>query len=317
MAVFTKLTRIEIEKYISAYNIGDLDNYSEIIEGIENTNYKIICNGVPYILTIFEKRVKEEDIPFFINLKIYLNKNNFKCPLPIKDKNENVINLIKDKKAIIISFIDGYKINHPKMNECKEIGKSIGNLHNITSNFQEKRENSLDIREWKNLLNKCNNSNAKEFKQILIDLKNEIDFIENSWPKSLPSGIIHADLFRDNIFFKNEKIEGIIDFYFSCYHFFLYDISIVINDWCFTENGNVFRRELFEAIIEEYNKIRKLNNDEINMFNIILRAAAVRILVTRLHDYVFHPKDAIILKKDPYEYYNILKWHQSNHDFIR
>ena len=312
MAVFTKLNKKEIEEYIEDYNIGKLDGYSEIIEGIENTNYKIICDGIPYILTIFEKRVNEKDLPFFIDLKSYLNKHNFKCPLPKKNKNGKVINSIKNKKAIIISFIEGKKVEKPSINECLEFGRVIGNFHNLTINFDKKRENSLDIKEWKYLYKECERGKHDDFKNILTELHKEIIFLENSWPKELPSGIIHADLFRDNVFFKDEKISGIIDFYFSCFHFLLYDISIVINDWCFEKNGEVFKLELFNAILNGYKAIRPLNNSELKSFNILLRAAAVRILVTRLYDFIFHPVDAIVIKKDPFQYYNILKWHQIN-----
>ena len=312
MAVFTKLSKTEIENYLGLYDIGSLNQYSEIVEGIENTNYKIICNGTPYILTIFEKRVNEDDLPFFINLKLYLNQNKFKCPRPIQNRNGEIINSIKNKKAVIISFIEGNKIDKPNINECNEIGKMLGNLHNLTINFNESRQNSLDIKEWKNLLSKCTKNEDKKFDIILKEVENEIDFLESVWPKNIPSGVVHADLFKDNVFFKDEKITGVIDFYFSCYHFFLYDISIVINDWCFDSNGEIFNYEYYKAILNGYNEHKKITQQEIDSFNIILRSAAVRILVTRLHDYIFHPKDAIVLKKDPYQYYNILKWHQSN-----
>jgi len=312
MAVFTKLKEEEIRKFVNMYNIGKLESFTEIIEGIENTNYKLICNGVKYILTIFEKRVKEDDLPFFIELKLYLNSNKFKCPKPIKNNEGKTINSIKNKKAIIISFIEGEKIDIPNIQECNEVGKMIGQLHNLTMNFKQKRKNSLDIDEWKILFHKCNIKNEDKFKNLYNDLKNEINYLEKSWPKDLPSGIVHADLFKDNIFFKSKKINGVIDFYFSCYHFFIYDISIVVNDWCFEKNGSVFKSDYFKSIISGYNSYRNLTTEEINRFNILLRGAAVRILVTRLHDYIFHPEDAIVIKKDPLEYYNILKWHQKN-----
>ena len=312
MAVFTKLNEIEIENFLKTYEVGELNSYNEIVEGIENTNYKIICDGNPYVLTIFEKRVKEEDIPFFINLKLFLNNNNFKCPKPIQNKNGKIINSIRNKKAVIISFIEGKKINSPNYNECFEVGKMIGNLHNITVNFNEKRNNSLDIAGLKKIFYKCEKTNNNDFAEIFILLKNEIAFLEKSLPNNLPSGIIHADLFKDNIFFKNEKITGVIDFYFSCYHFLLYDICIVINDWCFANNGNVFIKDFYKAIFKGYNESRSLNNEELKYFNLILRIAALRILITRLHDYIFHPNDAIVIKKDPYQYFNILKWHKNN-----
>ena len=201
MAVFTKLSKTEIENYLGLYDIGSLNQYSEIVEGIENTNYKIICNGTPYILTIFEKRVNEDDLPFFINLKLYLNQNNFKCPRPIQNRNGEIINSIKNKKAVIISFIEGNKIDKPNINECNEIGKMLGKLHNLTINFNESRQNSLDIKEWKKLLSKCTKNEDEKFDIILKEVENEIDFLESVWPKNIPSGVVHADLFKDNIFF--------------------------------------------------------------------------------------------------------------------
>ncbi|MDC3131468.1 homoserine kinase [Pelagibacteraceae bacterium] len=312
MAVFTKLNYNQIENFLSFYSLGKFEDYNEIIEGIENSNYKIICNGKPYILTIFEKRVKEEDLPFFVNLKLYLYNNKFSCPKPIENKDGRIINTILNKKAVIISFIEGNKIEIPTISECIEIGKMIGQLHTLTMKFDQKRQNSLDIDEWKRLFQKCESKKTKEFDKLSKELKDEIDLIEKSWPKNLPSGIVHADLFKDNIFFDNEKITGVIDFYFSCYHFFIYDIAIVINDWCFDKSGSIFKKNFFNAIYDGYNSIRKIEDSELSAFNLILRAATVRILITRLHDYIFHPSDALVVKKDPIQYYNILKWHQQN-----
>ncbi len=312
MAVFTKLNKLEIENFLDSYELGKLDSYNEIVEGIENTNYKIVCDGNPYILTIFEKRVKDEDLPFFINLKLFLNNNNFNCPKPIRDKNKKIINSIRSKKAVIISFIEGQKINIANFHQCFEVGKVIGNLHDLTTQFNEKRENSLNIIELKKIFVKCEKNKNDKFEDIFHELKIEIDLLEKSLPNNLPSGIIHADLFKDNIFFKDEKISGVIDFYFSCYHFLLYDVCIVINDWCFESNGNEFKNDFFRGIKEGYNSIRNFQNIELKSFNIILRLAAVRILVTRLHDYIFHPNDALLIKKDPYQYFNILRWHQNN-----
>ena len=309
MAIFTKLNEDKIKDFILPYQIGNLEKYEEIIEGIENTNYKIFCNGTPYILTIFEKRVKEKDLPFFMSLKKYLNNNNFKCPKPIEDINGNCVNNIEDKKAALISFIDGKQINDPNINQCKEIGKVVGNLHNLTINFDKIRHNTLDLNEWKRIYEKCRH---EDFSEIFENLENELKYLEKSWPKELPSGIIHADLFKDNIFFKKDIVSGVIDFYFSCYDYFIYDIAIIVNDWCFIKDDMLFNKLYFDKIIEGYNCERKLLDIELNSLNILLRAAAVRILVTRLHDYIFHPSDAIVIKKDPYEYFNILKWHQQN-----
>ena len=312
MAVFTKLLKEDIEKFISDYSIGKLDNFEEIVDGIENSNFKIFCNNQPYILTIFEKRVTEEELPFFINLKNFLNKNDFNCPKAISDKNGKILKKIKNKTAVIISFLEGKSVEKPNVKMCGEVGKMIANLHNLTSKFEDKRPNSLDLKDWKEIYKKCINNEPEKFKEIMNLLKNEMDYLENNWPSNIPCGVIHADLFRDNIFFKNEKISGVIDFYFSCYYFYVYDIAIVINDWCFSENGEKFHNQNFLTILEEYQKLRKLSGIEKKSFNILLRAAAVRILSTRMHDYIFHPPNAVVVKKDPFEYLKILKWHQQN-----
>tara|TARA_B100001287_G_scaffold258296_1_gene244594 strand:+ start:926 stop:1879 length:954 start_codon:yes stop_codon:yes gene_type:complete len=315
MAVFTRLNKENIINFLKLYSLGELNNFEDIIDGIENTNYKIICNGKPYILTIFEKRVNEEDLPFFMDLKFFLNNNNFLCPQPIKDNNGNVINSINNKKAVIISFIEGQIKTSSGIDECREIGKMLGQLHNITKNFNKKRVNSLGLNEWKKIFNKCNVKKGEKFTEILQNLKEELKYIENNLPNNLPSGVIHADLFKDNIFFIDKKISGVIDFYFSCYDSYLYDISIVINDWCFEKDNNLFNKSFFDEIINNYNAQRKLSDKELDSFNILLRAAAVRILVTRLHDYIFYQDDAIVIRKDPIQYYEILKWHQSNSVF--
>ena len=315
MAVFTRLNKDQINNFLSYYSIGELDEYFDIVEGIENTNYKIICNQKPYILTIFEKRVNEDDLPFFMDLKIYLNQNNFLCPKPIADNSGNIINSIQNKKAVIISYIEGNKKSSSGKEECKEMGKMLGKFHNITHNFNKKRINTLGLNEWKQIFTKCKNEDKKKFKEIYDNLEKELIFIENNWPINLPKGIIHADLFKDNIFFLDNKISGVIDFYFSCYDFYLYDISIVINEWCFEKKEKLFNKNFFNAFISNYNSQRKLLEEEISSFNILLRAAAVRILVTRLHDFIFHPNDAVVIKKDPIEYFKILRWHQENSVF--
>ncbi len=312
MAVFTKLNKSEIENFVDNYKIGKLNNYEEIIEGIENSNYKIFCNNRYYILTLFEKRVNENDLPFFLKLKEYLNNENFLCPKPIKDKNNNIINKIKNKNAVIISFINGEKIILPTNNDCERIGEITADLHQISMKFPLKRKNSLGLNEWKKIFKKCENKYLEKFNLIFKLLNGELLYLEKNWPNNLPSGIIHADLFRDNVFFNNGEISGIIDFYFSCFDFFIYDIAIIINDWCFDKKEKNFNESLVSSIIRGYNKKRKIQSLEINSLNLVCRAAAVRILVTRLHDYLFHPNNAILVKKDPFEYYDILKWHQIN-----
>ena len=315
MAVYTKINQKEINIINENFNIDKIKSFKGIKQGIENTNYLLKSKKKKYILTIFEKRVTEQELPFFINLKNFLNKNNFKCPKAISDKNGKILKRIKNKTAVIISFLEGKSIEEPNSEMCREVGKMVADLHNLTINFDEKRPNSLDLQDWKEIYKKCLNNKSEKFNETMYLLKNELDYLENYWPTNIPCGVIHADLFRDNIFFKDEKISGVIDFYFACYYFYIYDLAIVINDWCFSENGQYFNKENCLIILGEYQKLRELSDIEKKSLNILLRAAAVRILCTRVHDYIFHPPDAVVVKKDPFEYLNILRWHQQNDIF--
>ena len=312
MAVFTKLEKKEIKDFLKNFSIGDLISFEGIVKGTENSNFKIITSKNKYILTILEKRVEEEDLPFFMSLQNELVEHGFNCPKPIKNNNNLIINKLKNKNAVIISFLDGENLSTIMPEHCYELGSKIAEFTNITKKLKLSRVNSLRYENWVKIYESFKNINDYSYQEYFSVLNEELIFLKKNWPINLPKAIIHADLFKDNIFFKKKKIAGVIDFYFSCYHFFLYDICIVINDWCFQNNGMLFKYDFLDAIIKGYRKKRKFTSEELNVFNVVLRAATVRILMTRLHDYIFHPKDAIVVKKDPFQYYNILKWHQEN-----
>ncbi len=170
------------------------------------------------------------------------------------------------------------------------------------------------INDWNKIFLKCLKVTDHKFLNLIDVVKNELIFLEQNWPKNLPNGIIHGDIFQDNVFFKEDTFSGLIDFYFSCNDFYAYELALTTNAWCFSKQ-NLFLNENFESLIKGYSKLSKINNEEIKYFNILLRGAAIRILVTRLHDQLFHPAGAIVKPKDPLEYYNILKWHQENKIF--
>ena len=311
MAVFTKLLKEDIESFLKNYSIGSLLSYEGIVEGIENTNYKITTSNNHYILTIFEKRVNPSELPFFMSLQKELVTNGFDCPLPIENINGSIINPIKNKSAVIISFLDGKKLQSILPIHCKEVGSMIARFTNITKTSKFKRENGLTIETWEAIFNKCKETKNKSYDHYFNKLEHELSFLKNNWPTNLPKAIIHADLFQDNIFFKEDKISGVIDFYFSCEDFIAYELALTINAWCFhlTEG---FQLKNYQSLIAGFNKHSSLNNDEIKALNILLRGAAVRILVTRLHDKIYHPDDALVIPKDPNDYYKILEWHQKN-----
>ena len=311
MAVFTKIYKNDLENFLNCYSLGKLISFEGIVEGIENSNFKIITDQGKYILTIFEKRVNIADLPFFIDLLHHLSKNDFTCPIPMKNNGGEVINKLCNKSAVLMSFLEGRQILQPTPIHCKQVGKTIGKLFKINASFNQKRNNSLGLKKWKEIFYKCQNFKGSNFLNFIEPINNELIFLESNWPKNLPVNIIHADLFRDNIFFHNDKLSGVIDFYFSCNDFNTYELAITTNDWCFdTTKG--FLKDNFKSLIEGYNTHHILTKEEINTFNIVLRGAAIRILVTRLYDTIFHNNKDIVNPKDPNEFLHILKWHQKN-----
>ncbi|MBI04942.1 MAG: homoserine kinase [Pelagibacteraceae bacterium] len=313
MAVFTQLTKKDIENFLNDYSIGSLLSYEGIIKGTENTNYKIITSKNKYILTIFEKRVRSDDLPFFMNLQKELAAHGFDCPIPINNNENSIINKLKEKKAVIISFLQGENLTYVMPEHCHELGLKIADFTNITKNSKLSRQNSLGYENWVSIYENFKNINDNSYEEYLAVLKKELFFLKKNWPTNLPTAIIHADLFIDNVLFIKNKISGIIDYYFSCRDFIAYELALTINAWCFNKDAS-FNDENFKSLITGFNSSSSLNKEEKTSMNVLLRGAAVRILVTRLYDKIFHPNDALVELKNPKEYLNILKWHQNNKD---
>jgi len=309
MAVYSPVTKNELEVFLKQYDIGILVKFEGILEGIENTNYKLTTSKNIYILTIFEKRVQTKDLPFFINLKNHLIKKNFSCPQPIKNKSGISINLINGKSCVLISYLEGHKTQIVSSHHCEEVGKILSLLHMHTADFDEKRKNNLNYAQWKNIFLKCKSIDTKKYQNLFPIIEKELLFLKENWPKTLPKGIVHADVFQDNVFFINGNFSGLIDFYFSCYDFLSYDIALTVNAWCFATFDN-FSKDRFFALIKSYEKNRILEDKEKKSLSVLLRGAAIRILLTRIHDQLFHPKGAFVEPKNPNEYVKILKFHQ-------
>ena len=317
MAVYTKLEKEQIDNILLNYKLGKLKKFEGIEEGIENTNYSIETEKGKYILTIYERRVEETDLPFFSNLMVELSKKNFNCPKPIPNKNNNYISDLNSKKFMITSFLDGKSKNNLSPFECKIVGQQIAKLHQITKNFKFNRKNDLSIKSWRNIFSqvkdKCNKIHPELPKLIEANLIS----IEKQWPKNLPSGIIHADLFSDNIFFIENKLSGIIDFYFSCNDFYAFEIAVCLNALCFEgENENLsFNVTKAKRFIEGYSSIRKLTENEKKHLKILCQGAAIRFLLTRVFDYLNLTQGAIVKIKDPVEYLKRLEFHNNVKDY--
>ena len=317
MAVYTKVNSKEINYIEKNYNIGKVKSFIGIKKGIENTNYLLKTKDKKFILTLFEKRVDKKDLPFFMNLMDKLSKYKINCPKPQKNKRGSFLIKIKNKTASIVSFVEGkdkLKLN-PK--NCYEIGKNIAKFHRASKKIKLYRKNSLSLKDWPKLLNKIGNKSKIISPNLSNFMKNSLLQIKNKWPKNLPNGIIHGDLFIDNIFFKKNEFHGYIDFYFACNDFLMYEIAICINALCFDKKNNkfLFNRKKSTNLIKGYSKIRRFSNREKKSLNILCRGAALRYLLTRTYDYLNTPKSAIIKIKNPREYIQKLNVHNKFNSF--
>ena len=267
MAVYTKLSDNNLRQFFLKYNLGKLLNYKGIQEGIENTNYSIETDVGKFILTVYEKRVEEKDLPFFMGLMKNLFDANFPSPKPVINKNGNYITDIVGKKAAVVSLLNGSVKKNLSPDNCYEVGVYTAKLHSITKNLKGKRENKLSVNSWRKIYKNIRKDCSKIHPNLTKIVEKNLDEIENNWPKNIPSGIIHADLFPDNIFFKAGKLIGIIDFYFSCYDFYAFEIAICLNAFCFEGKNEDLSFNVTKAkkFIDGYSSIRKLMKRKKNL----------------------------------------------------
>ena len=317
MAIYTKISPKDIRDTEKKYNLGKIIYFKGIKKGIENTNYLLKTKNKKFILTLFEKRVQKKDVPFFMNLMDKLSKYKINCPEPQRNKKGSFLIKIKNKTASIVSFVEGKDKLKLNPNNCYEIGKNIAKLHKASKKIKLYRKNSLSLKEWPKLLNRIGNKSKTISPSLDGLMKNSFLQIKNKWPKNLPYGIIHADLFIDNIFFKKNKFHGYIDFYFACNDFLMYEIAICINALCFDKKNNkfIFNNKKSSNLIKGYSKIRRFSEKEKKSLNVLCRGAALRYLLTRTYDYLNTPKSAVIKIKNPREYIQKLKVHNQFNNF--
>ena len=313
MAVYTKLSENNLKDFFSKYNLGKLLKFQGIQEGIENSNYFVKTDSGKFILTVYEKRIEEKDLPFFMGLMKNIFNENFPSPEPIINKNGNYITEIFGKKAAVVSFLEGTSKKNLTPGNCHEVGIYTAKLHTITKNLNIKRTNRLSVNSWRLIYRKIQRDCSKIYPDLTKIIERNLEVIEDKWPKNIPRGIIHADLFPDNIFFKGSKLTGIIDFYFSCYDFYALEIAICLNALCFEgKNENLsFNVTKAKKFIDGYSSIRKLTEEEKESLKILCHGAAMRFLLTRVFDYLNLSEDALVKIKDPVEYLKRLEFHNS------
>ena len=313
MAVYTQISQKEISSIQSNFNLEKIVNFKGIKQGIENTNYFLITKKNKYVLTIFEKRVKKSELPFFMKLMDKLNHKGISCPRPLKNKKGNYLFRLKNKLACISTIVEGKDKKNLTPRQCLAVGQNIGKLHKSSFNIRLFRKNSFQG----NKLDSLYKSIKFKTRRIAPNLETVLGYsrknIKQNWPKNLPAGIIHADLFIDNIFFKKNKFSGFIDFYFSCNDFLIYELAICINALCFDYKKGKYNLNKSKVLnlIKGYEKVRRISINEKNSLNILCRAAALRYLLTRIYDYFNTPKTALINVKDPKEYFQKLIIHNN------
>ena len=312
MAVYTKINKGDISFINKKFDIEEIISFQGIKKGIENTNYLLKSKNKKFILTIFEKRVSNKEIPFFMKLMDKLNNSKINCPKPLKNNDGKYLIKLKNKTACIVSFLKGKDKNKLDLKNCFEVGKIIAQMHLVTKNINLSRKNSMGIKNLDPLL-KSIKFRSNKFSNLEKFLANNLNEIKKNWPKKLPKGIIHGDLFIDNIFFNKNKLSGIIDFYFAANDYFMYEIAICINALCFDNKKSKFKinKQKIKSLIQGYESIKKISLKEKKSLNILCRGAAMRYFLTRLYDYSNTPKTALIQIKDPNEYYQKLIIHNT------
>jgi homoserine kinase type II len=310
MAVYTDVAADELAEFLKHYDIGELLSYKGIAEGVENSNFLLHTTAGSFILTLYEKRVAKNDLPFFLGLMAHLASNGISCPQPVKNKSGEALSTLAGRPAAIINFLEGVWPRKPNATHCAGVGEVLAKMHLAGKGFAMSRANALSVSGWRPLFEQAA-SRADEVQHGLRGLiETELDYLEGDvWPKNLPQGVIHADLFPDNVFFLGDHVSGIIDFTFACNDLLAYDVAICLNAWCF-ESDCSFNVTKARALLAAYGRERELSEAEQKALPVLARGAALRFLLTRLVDFLNVPAGALVRPKDPLEYARKLRFQQ-------
>jgi homoserine kinase type II len=309
MAVYTEVAEEELEPFLAAYDVGSVVSIKGIAEGVENSNFLLHAEAGYFILTIYEKRVAEADLPFFLGLLEHLSAGGVTCPQPVRNRKGEMLGRLAGKPAAVVTFLDGVSVRRPDARHCGMVGEALARMHAAGAGFALARRNALSLDGWAALFRAAENRADEVLPGLAVTLAEEIARLERTWPRDLPSGVIHADLFPDNVFFLAGRLSGLIDFYFACNDFLAYDLAICLNAWCFEPDAS-FNITRGMALINGYERVRALSEAETLALPTLARGAAVRFLLTRLVDWLDRPAGALVRPKDPIEYLKKLRFHQ-------
>ena len=309
MAVYTDVSAEDLERFLAGYELGPLLSYKGIAEGVENSNFLIHTGTGYYILTLYEKRVAAADVPFFLALMEHLATHGITCPQPVKARNGETLGRLCGRPAAIVTFLEGMWMRHPDAGHCAAVGEALAHMHLAGAEFALRRRNALSVTDWRPLFEQADGRADSVRPGLRAAIDSELAELEASWPRDLPQGVIHADLFPDNVFFLGDKLSGLIDFYFACTDTLAYDVAICLNAWCF-EPDHSFNVTKARSLLASYIRSRPLTAAELGALPLLARGAAVRFLLTRLVDWLNVPPGALMQPKDPLEYFRKLRFHQ-------
>ncbi|MCC2096830.1 MAG: homoserine kinase [Hyphomicrobiales bacterium] len=309
MAVYTEVSDEELSAYLARYDLGELLACKGIAEGVENSNFLLHTDAGFFILTLYEKRVDTRDLPFFLGLMEHLSERGVTCPQPVHARDGSALGTLAGRPAVIVTFLDGLSIKHPSPRQCGMLGEAMAQLHIAAGDFTIRRANAMGMEAWITLFEQARMQADTVRPGLTSLIEAELSFLKSNWPADLPAGVIHADLFPDNVFFRSGHLSGLIDFYFACNDFLAYDLVISMNAWCFEQDGS-FNVTAAMAMLNSYCQTRPLTPAEVQSLPVLARGAALRFLLTRLVDWLNVPEGALVKPKNPLEYVRKLRFHQ-------
>ena len=309
MAVYTEVSDDALNAFLDLYDLGDVVSFKGIAEGVENSNFLLRTSRGQFILTLYEKRVNADDLPFFVGLMEHLAERGVTCPQPVHNRAGEALGRLAGRPAAIVTFLDGIWIRRPNVRHCGAVGEALARMHLAGADFPLRRANALSLDGWPPLLHAAEEGADSVAPLLRVQTAAELTLLQARWPVGLPGGVIHADLFNDNVFFIGEKLSGLIDFYFACNDALAYDLAICLSAWCF-EPDNVFNVSKGQALISAYERVRPLSEPEVAALPILARGAALRFMLTRLVDWLNVPPGAKVAPKNPLEYRDKLRFHQ-------
>ena len=309
MAVYTEIPDDEFARFMAGYDLGAVTSMKGIAEGVENSNFLLVTERGQFILTLYEKRVDPADLPFFLGLMEHLAEHGINCPLPVRNREGTALGRLAGRPAAIVTFLPGVWVRRPRAEHCIALGGALASFHLAGRGFPLSRRNALSVSGWRPLFDHCLGKADSVQPGLGAEIARELDALEQAWPAHLPAGVIHADLFPDNVFFLNDRLSGLIDFYFACNDMLAYDVAICINAWCFEPDASLNVTKA-RGLLAAYQAVRPLSDEELAALPLLCRGSALRFLLTRLYDWLNTPDSALVVKKDPLEYYKKLRFHR-------